>query len=244
MKRGAALAVILVAMAGNVVAAANEAGLTLEQAVELALSRNERAGLADATARAADARVAKARSFFFPDLTFSGTYTRRAYESTRQDANGIVAVQKHNAFLGSATLALAIFDARSIPLYRQAAHERDATHFSAAESKRILAFEAADAFLTTLGLHQVSAAADQRLEFARKSLADARARFEAQLVGSNDVTKAELEAATAERERARASGDARTARLQLGYLLDHAIDRKSTRLNSSHSRASRMPSSA
>ena len=49
------------------------------------------------------------------------------------------------------------------------------------------AFEAAAAFLRTLGADQVAGAAERRVELARKNLEDARARFEAQITSSNDV---------------------------------------------------------
>lgn len=55
-----------------------QAPLGLERAVQLALERNERGRTAQLQGEAADARVAKARAFFFPDLTLVGNYTRRA----------------------------------------------------------------------------------------------------------------------------------------------------------------------
>ena len=60
--------------------AANSAtggALTLERAVALAQARNEQALSAGERARAASARDTRARSFFFPELSLSGTYTRR-----------------------------------------------------------------------------------------------------------------------------------------------------------------------
>lgn len=197
--------------------------LTLEGAVRLALERNERAAAADERAAAARARVAKARSFFFPDLELRGDYTRRAYEATRVIDGDEVTTQSRNAREGRATLTQILFDAQSFPGYRQARLGRDAARFDALDTKRRLGFEAAQAFLATLGAEHVRDAAEQRLSLARRSLADARARFDAGLAGSNDVTRAELELATADREAARARGDSDTARLHLGFLLDDEI---------------------
>ena len=51
--------------------------LTLEQAIERALTANEQPRIAAARATAAEARVDKARSFFFPDVTAQGSYLFR-----------------------------------------------------------------------------------------------------------------------------------------------------------------------
>lgn len=218
--RGCLAAVCLAALGRP---AAAESGLDLEQAIELALSRNERAAVAGEQSDAARARVDRARSFFLPDLLATGSYTRRAYETTRTVDGERLTIQSRDALLGTASLALALFDARSIPLYQQAAREADAARFQATEDRRLLAFETANAFLVTIGVQQVQAAAERRLEYARGALQDAQARFDAGLVGSNDVTRAELEAATAERALADARATVQAAYLELGNLLDSPV---------------------
>ncbi|MSS69930.1 MAG: TolC family protein [Candidatus Latescibacteria bacterium] len=205
-------------------ACAQERGLSLESAVRLALERNERARIAEAHAAAAGARASSVRTFFLPDLTLIGNYTRRAYQ-TLQTVRGETAVFQHyNALSSTATVTMDLFDARLFPLYRQVTQEREAARLTASNDKRLLAFDAAEAYLTALSTEQVFEAAQRRLDFARASLKDARARFEAQIVSSNDVTRAELELATAEREGTGAQGDVKTTRLSLGYLLDTDVD--------------------
>jgi outer membrane protein TolC len=199
-------------------------GLNLEKAVRLALERNERARAAEARLQASQARVSGARAHFLPDLTLVGNYTRRAYQTSREVGGETVILQRYNALSPTATMALNIFDARAFPLYRMARQEREATRLSSADDRRLLAFDAAGAFLTALSAEQVSEAAQRRLDFARRSLRDAQARFEAQIASSNDVTRAELELATAERELTGAQGDAQTARLSLSYLIDTDVE--------------------
>lgn len=198
-------------------ASAQEEGLTIEEAVRLALTRNERTEIADAQLAAAAARVKKARAFFFPDLTATGGYSRSGFDDGEDDGSRFD--RDPESLLGTITLNLPLFDARAFPLYRQAKHEHVAARFSTEEDKRLLAFEAADAFLRTLGVEQVQAAAERREAFARETLEDTRVRFEAKLVSSNDVTRAELELANAEREATLARGEAELARLQLGFLI-------------------------
>src|SRR5688572_28047457 len=215
MRRTALAAALLILPAAGF----TQEGLDLEEAIQMAVARNERAAIADQLVEAADARVKRARAFFFPDLTITSNYTRRGYETVRTIDDEEVTIQSFNATSSAAVINQTVFDARAFPLYRYSRLLRDSATFGAAEDKRLLAFEAAGAFITTLSLEQVVAAAERRRNFAQTNVNDARARFEAGLVSSNDVTRAELELATAEREAARARGSAQTAYLQLGNLL-------------------------
>jgi len=198
--------------------------LTLEQAVALATERNETALAAQRRAEAADARVARARAFFFPELTVVGIYTRRLNQTVREVGGEQVVVQAFNALGATATARMPLFDARGFPLYRAARLEGEAAQLDARESRRLVGFEAADAFLTTLGNQQVFEAARRRLEFAQQSLLDARARAEAGLASTNDVTRAELEVSNAEVQLASARGSADTSRIELGYLLVSPVE--------------------
>ncbi|KFA93721.1 TolC family protein [Archangium violaceum] len=193
--------------------------LTLERAVSLAAERNETALTAQARAEAAEARVARARAFFFPRLNASATYTRRLQDVVRQVGGEEVVVQARNAFSGNATATVPLFDARGFPLLQAASRDREATALDAVEARRQVSFQAANAFLSTLGLQQVAQAAERRLVYARQSLEDAKARAQAGLASTNDVTRAQLDVATAEANLADAVGQAETSRLELGYLL-------------------------
>jgi outer membrane protein TolC len=194
--------------------------LTLDEAVRMALAKNERALIAEAQFSASDARVAKARAYFMPGLNATGTYTRRPEEVTRTIGGQRVVAQSVNALSGVAALNLTIFDSRGIPGVRQVRFERNAAESAAAESKRQLTFEVSQAFLATLGTEQVLEASKRRYEFARENLAAAKARYDAGLVSVNDVTRAELEFATAEMGVTQIKGQTETTYLELGYLLD------------------------
>jgi outer membrane protein TolC len=199
---------------------AQEGKLTLEEAVRTALAKNEQALAADARLSAAEARVARARSFFMPSLNASGAYTRRPEEITRTINDQRIVSQSLNALSGAATLNLTLFDSRSIPGLRQLRSDRNAERLSSAESKRRLAFEVSQAFLSTLNTEQVLEASRRRFEYARQNLASAKARYDAGLVSVNDVTRAELEFATAEMGVTQMKGQTETMGLELGYLLD------------------------
>ena len=193
--------------------AAQDAPLTIERAVQLAVERNERAAIADTTVEAAEARVGRARTAFLPRVDISGSY-RNDFETDSTD----------RTLQTAALVTQPIFDARVFPLYRMARFERDATRFNAADARRLLAFDAAATFLTTLSLEQVLLAAENRRVFAQTNLDDVRARFEAGLVSSNDVTRAELELATAVRGVAQASGDVQSSRIDLETLVKAEVE--------------------
>jgi outer membrane protein TolC len=199
--------------------AASAEPLSLERAVALAAERNETAQAADERARAARARVAQARAFFFPELTATGRYTRRTEETTRNVGGEEVVLQRRNALSAAFNARLPVFNLRGIPLFQAARLQGEAAGLDAVEARRQVSFEAASAFLSTLAQQQVFQAAEQRLTFARKALEDAQARAKAGLASTNDVTRAELEVASAEVDLTNARNSAQTSRLELGYLL-------------------------
>jgi outer membrane protein TolC len=199
--------ILLIFVSLPIVAAAQEEPLTIERAVELALANNERAAIADTAVEAAEARVRRGRAAFLPNVDITGNMDADFGDGTDR------------TLATSALLTQPIFNARAFPIYRQLRHLREAARFSADDSRRLLAFDAAAAFLTTLSFEQVQLAAQRRREFALTNLADVRARFEAGLVSSNDVTRAELELATAVRELAQAAGDVQASRIDLETLL-------------------------
>jgi len=211
-------------------AGAEDQVLSLETAIQMALTRNEQALAADQLVEAAQARVVRARAFFLPNITGTGVYTRRPFEVVRTFQEQQIAVQKFNALSGVASLNMTIFDAHSIPALKAARSDRTAEQYAAAESKRLLAFEVSNAYLTTLSINQVLEASKHRLDFAKQALEAAKARYSAGLVSIHDVTRAELEYVTAEKGITQVRGQVETTYLQLGYLLDdtNTIQKKLT----------------
>lgn len=201
-------------------AAAQDRPLTLDEAVRLALERNERALAAEQDITAANARVSQARSFFLPSLTTTGTYSRRPFERTITVGGNEVVIQRLNGLSQALQLNVTLFDARSLTSLAAVRAQRNAEVAAAAESRRQLAFEVSQAFLATLGTSQVREASARRFAFAGQNLEAAKARFAAGLASINDVTRAELEYATAEVGVTQVQGQVETNTMQLGYLLD------------------------
>jgi len=188
------------------------ASLSLEQAVQAAVEHHERAAIARAERRAASARVGQAWSVLLPSLRLD---LERSEYASEGGASGSSSYEGWEARAGASQL---LFDAQALPLVGQARHSSRAAALDERSELRALAFESAAAFLDAYSLHQVARAAAERLELARRSLAEIQVRREAGLVGSNDLTRAELELASAEREWVQARGQARSGLLRLESL--------------------------
>jgi len=214
------LALVVGLWLGPSLALAQDDVLSLEKAIQLAMTRNERAIQATERIATAEARVMRARASFLPALNITGNYTRRPFEVSRIISNQIFIVQSYNALSSAARLNMTLFNSSNIPTLRQANMERISEENTAADSRRKLAFEVSNAFIATLGVDQVLDASKHRLDYAKQALDAAKARYAAGLVSVNDVTRAELEYATAEMGMAQVGGQRETTWLQLGYLLD------------------------
>jgi outer membrane protein TolC len=188
-------------------------GLRLEDAVELALTRNERAQIAALDVVIADAGVAKARAAFLPVLAARGNDTLHPRDTPLNTVDGTL------------TLTQPLIDPSAWPLYAQARHEASAQRAQSADDRRQVAFDAAKAFIAVLLADQVVQAAQKKLDTARADLADTDAQARAQLVSSNDVTRARIGLASSERELASDQGSLDAAYIQLALVVKAPIAR-------------------
>jgi len=198
--------------------------IDLSKAIVLALEQNEQALKIDAGRDASKARLARARSVFFPQISFTGIYNRRPDNIERTLGDQTVTIQNLNALSGTANVSLLLFDPRSFPAYSQVRNQYKSEEARYNEARRLLSFDVAVMYLTTFSVDQVHEAAKHRLAFAQRTLDAARVRFNAGLVSKNDVTRGELELANAQRELIRSGGDVRHTYLALSSLLCVSID--------------------
>jgi outer membrane protein TolC len=190
---GAAVALLATVCVGSVRAE----GLRLEDAITLALQHSERAKVANLQVAVAEAGVDKARAAFLPVVALNANELLRPYHTLKPD--GSVSIP-YSSGAFSVTLSQPIFNASAFPLYSQSKALLKAQELQSTEDRRQLQFDAARAFLQTLQQQAVLAAAQRRLEFAKVSIDDTQARVAAGLTSANDVTRAELDVATSERE--------------------------------------------
>lgn len=191
-----------------------EGGLRIEDAVREALARNERARKAPLRIEQSEGQRERARSAFLPSLTATGS----AGVNGQEDRNGNIG--QTNAAL---TLQQPLLAPSAFPSYAQASHQLEADKWTAAQDKRLVAFDTARAFLQVLAAERVLEAANRRTERAQANLDNADARAAAQLASTNDATRARLELANAAREAANARGSTERAYLNLGFLVGRRV---------------------
>ncbi len=182
--------------------------LTLDQAIQLALTRNERAAIADLETVQADAAVDRARVAFLPVLNASGNDTIHPVDTPK------------NTYNGALQLSQPLIVATAFPLLAQAKHNLRAQRAQSVEDKRQLAFDVAKAYFAVLLDQEVVAAAQKKLDTATADVNDTEAQSKAQLVSSNDVTRAKISLSTSVRELAQNRSQLDTAFIELGYVIN------------------------
>ena len=199
--------------------------LTLSEALALADRNNEVSGIATARIERARALRRQAYSTLLPDLTFDATYTRRSREVTRTVDDEEIVVQAIDALSGDVAVETDIFDVRAFPVARSATRNLEAQEHASAEIRRALAFDVASSFFAVLSAERLRGAASRRIEVAQTTVSDARIKLEAGLASSNEVTRAELELATAQLALTEAQNAVVSSRLSLGYLIAAPVER-------------------
>lgn len=198
-------------------AEAPSGALTLADALALA-SRNHPTGqVADARIEQARATRRGATAGLAPELSAQGTYTRRPGE-VRVDGAGAV-IQTRDALRGSSTLVVPVLDLVALQSVSAAGTGLQATREESAELRRNLGFRVGDVFLAALAAEQVLEAAERRAALAEQVVEAARLRLSAGVGTRNDVTRTELERASAELEVVVARGEVARTREVLAALL-------------------------
>jgi outer membrane protein TolC len=183
--------------------------LTIDQAVQLALTRNERARITELDVVQAEAGVDKARVAFLPVLAANGAYTLHPVDKAPKN-------------IGNGDLALSqpIFAPSAFPLYDQAKHLLEAQLAQTVDDKRVLAFDTARAFFAVLLAQRVVDAAQRELDTATFNVKQTDAQYKARIASSNDVTRAKLDLAGSQRELETDKGNYNAALVALAYIVN------------------------
>jgi outer membrane protein TolC len=189
--------------------------MSLQDAVQLTLSRNERAKISDLNVVVADAAVEKAFAGFMPLVTMGGADTQHAYAATAGVPN--------NVGTANLTVSQPLLNASLFPLYGQAKELANAQRSQNVDDKRLLVFAGATAFFTVLNAQEVVAAAQRALDNSKSNLADTQARAEAGLTSSNDVTRAQVDLTGAAREVEADKGTLDNAYVQLAFTVNAPV---------------------
>jgi outer membrane protein TolC len=188
--------------------------LRYEDAVQLALTRNERAQISGLQVAVAEAAVERARAGFLPVVSISGTDLQHL---------GPAGSSPSNVGNSNVTVNQPIVNAPAWPLYRQARALADAQHAQNVDDTRLLAFGAANAFFALLNADDFLRAAQRQLDMATANLADTQARAEAGLTSSNDVTRAQIDLASSARQVETDKGILESSYVQLAFTINAPV---------------------
>ncbi len=200
-----------VAWAQGVPPGSGSGGLTLEQAIDLTLSRNERAKISDLTVAVAEAAQERAFTAFLPILTATASDQQTAYPPPRTN---------NNIGTSAITVSQPLLNAPAFPLYAQARNLTSAQRSQNVDDRRLLAFTAANAFFAVLNAQDIVQAAQHQFDNAKANLETTKARTESQLSSSNDLTKAQVDLANAAHEVENDRGVLNNALVQLAFTIN------------------------
>ena len=193
-----------------------DSSFTLEQAVGAALSRNERSAIADLDVVVADAGVERARVAFLPVLAASGSGTWTPWDK-RPTLNE----------RGQLSFTQPLIVPPAWALYDQAKHQLQSQKAQSTDDKRQLAFDTAKAYFNVLLANEVVQAAQKKLDTAQNNLNTTDAQVKAQLVSSNDVTRAQIDLGGSQRELAADQGSLEAAYVNLELVVNAPVARGS-----------------
>lgn len=213
--RRATTALLALALAWPAPARGEGAGMTLEQALELAAEESE--DFEVVREQVLRARLARDRAWapILPRLTAQGTLTH----ADREIVFGDRILQLQDAFAGSLSATLTVFDGPAIPGIARA-YRGEAAAAAAAEWTRAgLLFEVATAFYAVAAAANLVAAAERSLETAGEHRAAVEARRQAGEALGIDERRARAEVVTAEEALVEARAARASAEDYLAFLV-------------------------
>jgi outer membrane protein TolC len=189
--------------------------LTLPEAIRLAHEYNEDSKIADKRVEIAEGEVESSRAAFLPTLTLGAS----AQADAREDARG-----RHVTGSSSLTLRQPLLRPSAIPNYRASKVSLDAAKANGSEDQRAVAFDTARAYVKAVAAESVLQASQGRLDRAKADFDDVKARVEAELVSSNDLTRERLDVSSAQKGVFTSQSSLQRARLDLALLIGKAVD--------------------
>jgi outer membrane protein TolC len=189
--------------------------LKLEDAVRLALVNNERGQKAPLRVEVAEGQLDRARDAFFPTLVASGSSVYRP---------DLPPNSPNLTTSGAVVLTQSLLSPSAFPQYAQQSHLLASEKWGATQDRRQLAFDTAKAFIQALTAESVVTSAQRKVDTAKLNLEAARARADAGLASTNDVTKAELQVSTSQGQAANAEGNMNRAYIALSFLVGMRIE--------------------
>jgi len=196
-----------------------QAPLSLEDAVKQALENHEDAEIALIRLKQAEARERQVLARLFPQLQARASVVYLPASKSEFADLGTIESESKTITSGSADLSVDLVNLSALADYLAAPDRTEAQKLETQETRRRLAFAVARQFLTVLATEQVKEAAAKRLEVSGLTVEQAEQRLNAGVGRPSDVTRAQLEQASAESTQISSSRDVMLEGLSLSQLL-------------------------
>ncbi len=211
------------------VTALGENPLSLSDAVKQALENHEDAEIALLRLKQAEARERQVLARLFPQLQARASLVYLPATKSEVADFGTLESESKTLTSGAVDLSIDLLNLSALADYLSAPDRTQAQKFETQETRRQLAFVVARQFLTVLATEQVQEAAANRLEVAGLTVSQAEQRFKAGVGRASDVTRAQLEKASAESTQISSSRDVTLESLTLSQLLALPNDSNASR---------------
>lgn len=203
--------------------------LTLDEALEIAASRNLDLRAAQARMRQADELTWKAWSHYLPQVTASGTLTH--YNASAVLPAGSLGPGSPKVTIQAQDQAAAQVDATQALIAPQlffaipnAGRGVEIARLTTENVRREVLFGVAQAYYGAASLKRAQEVSERLLEIAQRQERDARVRYQAGAIAKVGLLRAEIDRARAEQDLKRSQNAFASARVALATLLDRAPD--------------------
>lgn len=196
---------------------------TLDECVAIALENHPSIGAADSDVEAGRARIGQARSGYLPQLSgaWSADRSKSSFSSRTggpsNTAGGAVARQEaFNFYQGALSLSQTLFDfGQTLAAIRAAQARTDSLAADADTTRRQIVLEVKRAYFGLLAARRLADVAEQTVHSNEQQLAQARGRNEVGFAPRLDVTRSEVQLASAELDRLSARNNVAVAEVTL-----------------------------
>jgi outer membrane protein TolC len=182
--------------------------LTLQEAVETALSQHPTLRMGQATIEAAQQRVRQQVAGYLPSGGYTYTYTRQERPLSAAVGGAVVGggtqqrvntSQTYNFNSTNFSLSQLLFDfGRTLDSIRSAAAAVEASTADLETTRQEVAFNTKQAYYTALSAQRLLQVAQETVQQNQKHVEEAQARFEVGLAPRFDVTQAQVQLSNAE----------------------------------------------
>jgi outer membrane protein TolC len=222
--------------------------LTLDEALQLADTRNYDLKAAFARLKQAEQGYWKAWAGYLPQLTASGSYThyRKDVEvffpngitnpTTPLNAGGATVTEqqqltffplpviKQNQWQGAIDLQQTLFAPSLWYAIQGASQGEEASRQGTENARRQILFGTAQAYYAVVSLREAEQISERLLEIAQRAEKDARVRYQAGTIAKVGLIRAEIDRARAEQDVLRSRNAYYSARLSLAQVIDSSPD--------------------